>query len=528
MQFRVVARGVSLPMTEKNVAFLKIDHWNDYSFITMFYLVVFDASGCRHDIGNVKIGFKGQTTETPTFQKLSAEFPGLDQEFFSLGQEVEFYRKIRLLPEDLGVSVLTGLRDIVISKMLISDLEDELVFGKSLLRDVSLSIINGQFSRVLEGNAELTDFKFRFAREESAEFGAVDLRFNVVVGSSPSTNIHALIGRNGIGKTTLLNGMISAIRGNPAAGIFYDEDEWASTLIEKDYFSGLVSVSFSAFDPFNPPQEQPDPAAGACYFYIGLKDAKKPNRHRTIPELREDCIGALIKCFLNPQKTARWQRAIEKLCSDENFALMNLRKLETLFYEALSASTPDEQADSASFFAKYAGIATPHLSSMSSGHAIVLLTITKLVANVEEKTLVLLDEPESHLHPPLLSAFIRALAELLHDRNGVAIIATHSPVVLQEIPKTCVWKIFRVGKSIAVRRPEIETFGENVGLLTTEVFSLEVERLGFHEILAKCVSDGRTFDEIVSEFNGQLGLEARAILMTLIADRDKDDGYVAS
>ncbi len=40
---------------------------------------------------------------------------------------------------------------------------------------------------------------------------------------------------------------------------------------------------------------------------------------------------------------------------------------------------------------------------MSSGHAIVLLTVTKLVARVEEKTLVLIDEPESHLHPPLLS-----------------------------------------------------------------------------------------------------------------------------
>jgi len=65
---------------------------------------------------------------------------------------------------------------------------------------------------------------------------------------------------------------------------------------------------------------------------------------------------------------------------------------------------------------------------MSSGHAIVLLTITRLVATVEEKTLVLIDEPESHLHPPLLSAFIRALSELLYDRNGVSIIATHSPV----------------------------------------------------------------------------------------------------
>ena len=86
------------------------------------------------------------------------------------------------------------------------------------------------------------------------------------------------------------------------------------------------------------------------------------------------------------------------------------------------------------------------------------------------KTLVLLDEPESHLHPPLLSAFIRALSNLLYDRNGVAIVATHSPVVLQEIPRSCISKIQRVGLVTNIKMPDIETFGENVGVLTREVF----------------------------------------------------------
>ena len=84
---------------------------------------------------------------------------------------------------------------------------------------------------------------------------------------------------------------------------------------------------------------------------------------------------------------------------------------------------------------------------LSSGHKIVLLSITKLVENMEEKTLVLMDEPEAHLHPPLLAAFVRALSDLLINRNGVAIIATHSPVVLQEVPRSCVWKIVRHGRA---------------------------------------------------------------------------------
>lgn len=157
---------------------------------------------------------------------------------------------------------------------------------------------------------------------------------------------------------------------------------------------------------------------------------------------------------------------------------------------------------------------------MSSGHAIVLLTITRLVDKVQEKTLVLMDEPETHLHPPLLSAFVRALSDLLYDKNGVAIIATHSPVVLQEIPRSCVWKIYRVGKDVSCERPTIETFAENVGTLTSEVFSLEVARSGFHALLEASVQEGCSLESIVRKYEGQLGFEGRAILVALITERD--------
>jgi len=158
---------------------------------------------------------------------------------------------------------------------------------------------------------------------------------------------------------------------------------------------------------------------------------------------------------------------------------------------------------------------------MSSGHAIVLLTITKLVARLEEKTLVLFDEPESHLHPPLLSALVRSLSELLYDRNAVAIIATHSPVVLQEIPKSCVWKINRVGLASSSSRPESETFGENVGLLTRDVFGLEVAKSGFNALLAKEAEQALTYEQALDAFKQQVGFEGRAILKALMRGRGK-------
>ena len=45
----------------------------------------------------------------------------------------------------------------------------------------------------------------------------------------------------------------------------------------------------------------------------------------------------------------------------------------------------------------------------STGHKIALLIVTGLLANMEPYSLVLVDEPETHLHPPLLAALMHAL-----------------------------------------------------------------------------------------------------------------------
>ncbi|MTI11655.1 AAA family ATPase, partial [Sansalvadorimonas verongulae] len=131
-----------------------------------------------------------------------------------------------------------------------------------------------------------------------------------------------------------------------------------------------------------------------------------------------------------------------------------------------------------------------------------------------------LDEPEAHLHPPLLSAFIRSLSDLLIDRNGVAIIATHSPVVLQEVPQSCVWTLWRSGKNNKAERLEQESFGENVGVLTREVFGLELTNSGFHKMLSDSSTKYPSYKSALASFDGQLGMEAKAILRALYSEKE--------
>jgi predicted ATPase len=499
----------------ENTALLVIDTWDDFSFRTSFELVVFDGHAHRHDIGTVKIGYVGQK-EGWTKDDIAHTFNALPSSWFSLGQDVDYYENIRQkLSDRLADALLRALRDLAFDERRLTQLAKEPVLTKSLMRSVSLSVVQGQYKRVLSGEVVRVDFRFLYRDSGNSKRAPFNLKFCVETASTPSTNIHVLIGRNGVGKTTLLNNMVGALMAPAVArestGHFFELNERGEEKpLPANYFSSVVSVSFSAFDPFIPPVDQPNRAQGIAYVYVGMKKARSGGTpielaqpHKGDADLTNDFLDALRSCLSTPIKRERWRAMIERLESDENFADMELRRILSL-----------ERVDTAVQFAHSI------TRRMSSGHSIVLLTITKLVDAVEEKSLVLVDEPESHLHPPLLSAFTRALSDLLRSRNGVAIIATHSPVVAQEVPRTCVWKLNRLRAEGRADRPERETFGENVGVLTREVFGLEVKKSGFHEMLERAVAVGGTFESIYAKYNGQLGFEAQAIVRSLITARD--------
>ncbi|WP_082621588.1 AAA family ATPase [Bordetella sp. N] len=510
IQFRVITRMERPQEGGSNTVYLKIDNWNDFSFVTMFEVYVYDENGRGHSLPNIKIGFVGQTTATSTFSTLDKGFAELSSNYFSVATDVDFYRKLwKDFSPDWRDTFLVKLRDVVKTPSILDFAKDEEVFKVSHLRSVSINAIRTQFKRVLAGDSPPTDFNFHFFLPSSPTFAGFDLGFNVEAGSLPSTNIHALIGRNGVGKTTILKHMVKAISGHSENGAeFYQKQFFADSRkrLGKDFFANLVSIAFSAFDPFDLPAANENPSDGTPYSYIGLTDYSGDDGAilKSRAQLHEEFVESLKFCLSELPRRQRWADTISVLQSDSNFAEMQL--LDLLHYDLDTISEP----------------AGHRIAKMSSGHAIAILMVTQLVAKVEEKTLVLIDEPESHLHPPLLSALVRSLSQLLYKQNGVAIIATHSPVVLQEIPKSCVWKLYRERTSSEKFRPEVETFGENVGALTRDVFRLEVEKSGFHTLLREAVASGETYDEILSRFQGNLGFEARGILRAMTINRDSE------
>jgi len=497
-------RGSNRPPSLPDTVYLYDNDWDDYSFQTIFQAIYLNPAGERRPIGALKIGQYGlqpQPGPNPPFgfrrPSVPQEFAELDRNvFFSLGQDSKYYETVIEIDAEVQgfrERYLGAINDIAFHSDLLNPVLGELVTQRSLLRTVSVSTIRDQFSRLARGRTGLVSYDLDFPIRDDPR--SPMLQCSVKPNALPPENIRVLIGRNGAGKTRTLReieNMLITRAKHPAV------EEMVAR--QRAQLAKLVSVSFSAFDAFKHLSDGETGSDGLVYHYVGLQceeskpaveaeasgivpagpprlDPDEPKRRtRTSDELADLIIETIALCSSVDELKERLSAALRTIEGDPNFADLGITGIvdqggdKEVIREALM----------------------PLVELMSSGHKIVLLTLARLVETVAEKTLVLFDEPESHLHPPLLSALVRALSDLLADRNGLAIIATHSPVVLQEVPRSCVFIVENSSEGMTLSRPELETFGENVGTLTTAVFGLEVTRSGFYAMLVACHGDGTT------------------------------------
>lgn len=482
-------------------AYLVSDSWDDFGFKTLWQLFLVKDHQV-HEIGYVKIG------SLRDLKALPKDFKTLSADYFSLGQGEEYYENLNKVENgSLRRSVLEGLRDVALNLDLFNEALKHRITQTSLLRSVREITVRTQLHRMALGGVRLSPYSFSYRTAEFNRDGErvtpTSLDFEVHPESSPKSNVHVIVGRNGVGKSFMLHDITTALtRPGDSAGDLDFRDTGDDRLVGQ--FTNVVSVAFSAFDAFEPLRDQSSRNDAVHYTYIGLKTIPKSSGS---PTTIKDHIalasqfGTSLKKCVETGRLPRWQNILGFLKSDPLFAEYVDRLVE------LDSHSIRDQAREV-------------FGGLSSGHKIVLLTLTKLVETVEEASLVLLDEPESHLHPPLLSAFMRALSELLESRNAAAIVVTHSPVVVQEVPSNCVYIVNQAGLGTRATRPRIETFGENVGTLTQEIFGLEVTAAGFHRTLREAVDEvvsrGGGYADVLDHFEARLGGEARALVQTML------------
>lgn len=514
---------------------LEQDNWNDYGFQTTYRLsyATLDGKGrVKEDlIGPVKILKKGQTSSDVLL--VSKPFVNLDDTFCSVGTSLDYYERLRVLPLKQRKLVLSGLRDLVADPKIEAQFRQEEGWSVSLFRDgkdesylkLARGLLTGDYSQ-LPGD----DLRFSFVlpgwrRPIDFEFTENQpIRQNSAVKTGLPERIAILVGRNGSGKSTAL-----ARLARIALGTTYErEKDPLSSLGRLEPatlgFPRVVTVTFSPFDSFRLPGSDgrdrrkilKELQAGEGRFaFIGLRDIAAEGTR-----ISKSANDAENKDMIDSDRlTVTRLKSIQQLANEFSNYLDRIkeRRKSQLFNDVFEVLFAD------SAFAPYLengiGKYAPELIraaflQCSTGHKIAALVVAGLVATLEPSSLVLFDEPETHLHPPLLAALMDALRKILRNHESYCIVATHSPVVVQESLAKHIKVIRRDGSIVSANTPKSETFGESIGMITTDVFGLNSEETNFHRVLDKLVRKFTDQEMIEGMFlNGQMSHQARAYVM---------------
>jgi predicted ATPase len=469
----------------------------------------------------VKILQAGQRGGPTEF--LTQEFYALGDNYCSLGQSYSYYETLTDQGLEIARGVLTALRDIVLNGEILSQFGHEPGLQTSLLRFDSAGSALRAAPVLFAPNTIRQTPPSQVVFHTSV--GGSDFEFPLSFGDREDipNRINAVIGYNGTGKTRLL--------GNLAMVASADQMERQELKFIQQYgrlsdetdspprYGAIITISYSAFDTFPLPREprqvanRDRPSSTGESFghvYIGLRQrtaeaeqiavaigaGDRESEHISIlkssSDLRDDFQRAVDNGMGSPEdrRRALLLQVLTQLRREPSFQRLTLNDFVSNRLDDL----------------------TEQFARSSTGHKIVLTILVRLIDHIQTNSLVLIDEPESHLHPPLLATLLRCIGGILREYESYAVVATHSPVVLQEIPARYVRILRRFGERTVVQEPTLETLGDNIGTLTRSIFDLDNSAMDYHSALRALARRG-AIEEIETYLGHPLGAQTLAFIM---------------
>lgn len=466
------------------------DNWDDYGHKVQFHLSYVDDDGEEHRLGAVKILQRTYADKEPidvlSTTLLPDAFSELDERFVSLGQEESYYKGLHKLLRKKSSDVLEALGDIAWLPKLATDFEPTTAFRNAMMRENGAQRARRFGASWALGKSVNEESAFTYTGPIEGADSDVEAHFAFDGHDAVPGRIVGIIGRNAVGKTRFLASL--------GADLAQISRTSAEKLTERDerfpngrpLFTRIIAISYSAFDRF----KRPAPDRSSSYVYCGIRSDK----------------GGLSRASLAENYHRNQKRILDRGLEDEWVDYM--QAILGDLSDNLVASLEDEihtSADNA-------------LSSLSSGQSILAHFVTALLAWIQPNSLVLFDEPETHLHPNAVANLFVVLSSILRKFDSYAVVATHSPVVIQEIPAKRVL-VFQREQNVTISQPlQLESFGESVTELTRHVFeTFEVESV-YRRTLKKLASR-EPVEQILSRFEQGLSLSAEAYLLAQYAKK---------
>lgn len=348
---------------------------------------------------------------------------------------------------------------------------------------------------------------------------------------------HALIGRNGTGKSRLLRELIICLGQNATKSdteLFLKNGKAASTNVvtfpEQTRFNRVLVLTWDSHSQL-PDGVRMDAPFEYLHFQMSAPPDGAPSNELDVSVTNSDRLTPLLLQMLREpfgENDDPWKNLRETLkpifdLNDIAVASLSESGTQTEWVTVGKLRRGSEQTKLTALGRVIEDINPAMLSAdnlpiaLSSGERMFLNFGIRCVARMIKGSLVILDEPETHLHPNLISDFMRVLAKLLEVNKSIALIATHSPFVVRELPSRCV-HVFSIDEDTnpSINSAYLRTLGASIDRLSIDIFGdAESEQLNLE--LAKSIANSdRSFDDILAEFGQELSSEMLSLVRELM------------
>jgi len=472
-------RSHKTPKVFPSIVLVFNNGWNDYGILSHFMMYLYDRDQNYHEMGSVKI----ITQEGSTSEIIPDEFVQLDEQYCSLGQDIEYYKDLYNLLGNDFIGVLYALRDAAFFPDIQEEFETNPKFNNSLIRYNEQERLLREAKHLIYGADLKNLYSFDYSFKPKFSSDAIDVSFNFGNTEELTNRVYALIGKNGTGKTQLMTSL--------PINIAEMNDAYFAPKIP--LFSKVIAVSYSIFDTFKIPKK----TATFNYIYCGLRNEKG--------ELLTE-KGLLLR-FHNTWKRIR---KIERM-QQWRTVLLNFLDKEMVEEFIVSKASHEYEVSLEGF--------NRVRKKLSSGQSILLYIISQIVANIRYDSLLLFDEPETHLHPNAITQLMNTIYSLVDEFQSYCILATHSPLVVRECFSRNVYVLERHENVPSVRKIAMESFGENLAVLSEEVFGNKETPKHYKKLIRELIEKGMSYEEIVAYIESDdvpLGLNAKIYIKSII------------
>jgi ABC-type branched-subunit amino acid transport system ATPase component len=329
-----------------------------------------------------------------------------------------------------------------------------------------------------------------------------DLIFRFDHKSHLPKRISVVIGKNGVGKSQCLSRVARAVLNGTRE--LTDADTGGRPLINRLLAFAPTNEAESVF----PSERRKNPRV--WYRRFSLNRSRRAKRNEYIPDL----IIQLARSEQRIAKLSRWEIFLaalgalqrpDELVLPVDSSYRRFARIHDLLYGGEQSwletfaqidlrSEPLRLID---------GVGYP----LSSGEISFLKFAAQVSLHIENGSLLLLDEPETHLHPNFISQFIALLDRLLESTGSAAILSTHSAYFVREVFREQVTVLSIEDGWVTSQHPRLRTFGGDVGAISFFVFGEEFLSLHAEKVRKQLLARNGSWEALFAELKEEVSAE---------------------